>query len=163
LKTQWVPLISRLLWIVPAILLFLCLNQAKVAVDIKYTLENGKDTVANVLEMRVNDRVDIPFGYVSLQVPLEDGTDLVQEKMALPYTLIPHVQHQDQLDVHVLVGASQQIVISKIAATQWKMAALQSSMCLVGFIMSAVGVFLWNRLLRKKGDPAEESPNLSLS
>ena len=111
------------------------------ASDIKYTLENGSDKVANVLELRVNDRVDIPFGYVSLQVPLDDGTELVQEKMALPYTLIPQVQYQETLDVHVLIGASQQIVISQIASTQWKMAALQSSMCLVGFLMSAVGVF----------------------
>ena len=147
----------------PAILFFLCLNQAKVAVDIKHTLENGASAIANVIDVRVNDRVDIPFGYVSLQVPLEDGTDLVQEKMALPYTLLPHVQYEETLDVHVLVGASQQIVIARIASTQWKMAALQSAMCLVGFIMSGVGVYLWNRLLRKKGDPAEGSPNLSLS
>lgn len=163
MKNKWVPIVSRFLWIVPAILLFLCINQAKVAVDIKHTLENGAESIANVLELRVNDRVDIPFGYVSLQVPLEDGTDLVQEKMSLPYTLIPHVQNKETLDVHVLVGASQQIVISQIASTQWKMAAMQSAMCLVGFIMAAVGVFLWNRLLRKKGDPAEGSPNMSLS
>lgn len=157
------PFISRLLWAVPLILIFLSLNQAKVALDIKHTLENGAETTANVIEMRVNDRVDIPFGYVSLQVPLEDGSELVQEKMSLPYTLIPYVQHQETLDVRVLLGASQQIVISQIASTQWKMAALQSAMCFVGFLMAATGVFIWNRYLSKKGDPAEGSPNLSLS
>ena len=157
------PFISRLLWGVPLILLFLCLNQAKVAVDIKHTLENGAEAIANVLEVRVNDRVDIPFGYVSLQVPLEDGSELVQEKMALPYTLLPQVQYQETLDVRVLVGASQQIVIAPIASTQWKMAAMQSAMSLVGFLMAATGVFFWNRLLKKKGDPAEGSPKWSIS
>ena len=163
MNIKWVPLISRLLWGVPALLLFLSINQAIVATDIKHTLEHGADAIANVLEMRVNDRVDIPFGYVSLQVPLKDGTDLVQEKMALPYTLLPQVQHQETLDVRVLKGASQQIVISKIASTQWKMAAMQSAMCLVGFIMAGLGVFFWNRYLNRKGDPAERSPHVSAS
>ena len=146
------------MWVVPGILIFLCVNQAKVAFDIKHTLENGSEAVADVLEIRVNDRVDIPFGYVSLKVPLDDGADLVQEKMALPYTLLPQVKNAETLDVRVLVGASQQIVISQIASTQWKMAAMQSAMCLVGFLIAGTGVFFWNRMLKEKGDPAERSP-----
>ena len=146
------------MWIVPFVLLFLCLNQAKVAVDIKHTLENGKDATADVLEMKVTDRADIPFGYVSLRVPLENGNELVQEKMSLPYTLLPQVKNQETLDVRVLIGASQQIVISQIASTQWKMAALQSVMCFFGFLMMGTGVFLWNKYLKRKGDPAERSP-----
>ena len=161
MNIKWVPLVARIMWVVPFLLMFLCLNQAKVAVDIKHTLENGREAIADVLELKVNDRVDIPFGYVSLRVPLEDGGELVQEKMSLPYTLLPQVKNQETLDVRVMVGASQQIVISQIASTQWKMAALQSAMCLVGFLMAGTGVLLWNRMLKNKGDPAEGSPQIT--
>ena len=146
--------IARLLWIVPAALLFLTLNQAKVASDLRYTLTNGIEAVAEVLEVRVNERVDVPFGYVSLRVPLADGGEIVQEKMALPYTLLPAVRHAETLDVRIFPEADQQIVIADIAQTQWKIAAIQALMSLVAMLIAAAGVYAWNRLLKKKGDPA---------
>ena len=142
------------MWIAPVALLLLSLNQAKVAYDLHYTLTNGIEAVADVIDVEVNERVDIPYGYVSLKVDLEDGRQIVQEKMSLPYTLLPSVRYETELDVRVFPEADQQIVITQIASTQWKIAALQSAMGFAGFLLAAIGVFAWNRLLRKKGDPA---------
>lgn len=142
------------MWALPAVLLLLALNQAKVAYDLHYTLNNGIAAVADVIEVEVNDRVDIPYGYVSLRVALEDGKEIVQEKMSLPYTLLPKVRYEEQLDVRVFLEANQQIVIMEIASTQWKIAAIQSLILIVGFLMAAGGVFAWNRYLKQKGDPA---------
>ncbi len=151
------------MWVIPASLLFLAINQARVAVDIRHTLEQGADAVAEVIEFRINERVDIPFGYISLRVDLEGGASLVKEKMALPYTLLPQVRYLDSVDVRVLPGASQPIVIAEIASTQWKMAGLQSLICLVGFLMAGAGVFFWNRMLYQKGDPAEASSGVAMT
>ena len=146
--------IARFLWVVPIALFLLTLNQAKVAYDLHFTLNNGISAVADVLEVEVNERVDIPYGYVSLRVDLEDGREFVQEKMSLPYTLLPSVRYEDQLAVRVFPESAQPIVIETIASTHWKIAAIQSLMGFVGFLLAAAGVYGWNRLLNKKGDPA---------
>ena len=162
MQKSWTRVTAKVLWIVPLFLVLLAINQAIVALDIKHTLDNGKEKVADVLEVRVNDRVDIPFGYVSLKVELDSGQELVQEKMALPYTLLPQVKNQEQLRVYILPEARQKVVIAGIASTQWKMAGMQSAICFFAFIMAGIGVFSWNRFLKKKGDPAErESPSIS--
>ena len=133
------------------------MNQAKVAYDLHYTLNNGIAAVAEVLEVEVNERVDIPYGYVSLRVGLEDGREIVQEKMSLPYTLLPAVRYEDQLDVRVYPDSDQPIVIQEIASTHWKIAAIQSLMGFVGFLLATAGVYGWNRLLNSKGDPASST------
>ncbi|MFK7844634.1 MAG: hypothetical protein AB8G77_04980, partial [Rhodothermales bacterium] len=56
--------VARFLWIVPVALLLLSLNQAKVGYDLRYTLNNGIAALADVLEVEINERVDIPYGYV---------------------------------------------------------------------------------------------------
>ena len=153
--------IARWLWVIPVALLLLTLNQAKVAYDLHYTLNNGISAVADVLKVEVNDRVDIPYGYVSLRVALEDGREIVQEKMSLPYTLLPAVRYAEQLDVRVFPDADQPIVISEIASTQWKIAGIQSLMGFVGFLLVTAGVYGWNRLLDKSGDPADRAVSAS--
>lgn len=151
--------IARFAWIVPVGLLLLTLNQAKVAYDLHYTLNNGIPAVADVLEVEVNERVDIPYGYVSLRVNLEDGREIVQEKMSLPYTLLPQVRYEDKLDVRVYPEAAQQIVIKQIASTHWKIAGIQALMGFTGCLLAAAGVYGWNRMLRKNGDPAFQHLN----
>ncbi len=154
MKKDAIHQIARTLWIVPVALLLLTLNQAKVAYDLHYTLNNGIAAIAEVLEVVVNERVDIPYGYVSLKVGLEDGREIKQEKMSLPYTLLPQVRYADQLEVRVFPESDQPIVIQEIASTQWKIAAIQSLMGFVAFLLAFAGVFAWNRLLSKKGDPS---------
>ena len=158
-KSSSVRVVARLLWLVPVALLSLAIYQAKVALDLRYTLENGIEAVAEVLEFQVNERVDIPFGFGSLRVPLPDGRELVREKMSLPYTLLPQIRYKETLDVRVYPDADQPIVIVEIARTQWKIAAIQALMSFVAFLLAGAGVYGWNRLLARKGDPATRSSN----
>ena len=141
--------IARLAWIVPAALLLLSLNQAKVAYDLRQTLNLGVEAVAEVLEYRLEERVDIPFGYVSLKVPLPEGGEIIQEKMSLPYTLMGRIRHQETLNVRVFPEADQQIVILEVVETQWKIAAIQALICFATFLMAGAGVFGWNRLIKR--------------
>lgn len=160
-----VRLVAKLLWIGPAILFFLTINQVLVAIDLKETLENGVNVIAKVTEFDKVDRADVTYGFVSLAIPMEDGSTLVREKLSLPYTLLPMVEGAEELEVIVMPGANQEIVIASIASTQWKIAAIQGLIAFGAFVLFAAGVIWWNRYLKNVGDPAYQqlitSPELT--
>ncbi|MFQ5570610.1 MAG: DUF3592 domain-containing protein [Rhodothermales bacterium] len=141
--------VARLLWVLPGILLFLTVNQAKVAVDIRTTWEKGTPAIAEVFAYENSDRADVTFGYVSLRVPLGDGEVLTKDRLSLPKTLLPRLEGQASLDVRVRPGTAQEVVIAKLMPAHWLIAASQSGMGLIGALLFGAGVFWWNRYLRR--------------
>ena len=143
-------LIARLLWIFPVILLFLTAYLAKAAVDIKKTLDEGELVRAEVLELYKTDRVDVTYGFARLRVPLEGR--FVDRKLSMPTSFIEQLQGSDSLDVRVRPGHDQEIVIVEVARPQWRMAAINASISLLGFILLSIAILSWNRYLRRRGD-----------
>ena len=150
-------IIARLLWIAPALLLFLTINQAKVALALRATWETGVPSTAEVLTFENSNRADVTYGYVSLRVPLPDGGEMVKEKMSLPHSLLPRIEGQETLDVRVQPGAAQAVVIAHLMPTHWLIAASQAGISIIGALMFFAGFFWWNRYLKKKGDPARRT------
>lgn len=144
---------ARLLWIIPAILLFLTINQLLVALDLRDTLNRGEPVTAEVLEMYTTNRVDVTNAYVLLRVPTDDG--FVERKLYMPISLVSALEGEDSLDVRVMPGDDQDIVITAVARPQWHMAAINSGISFIGLVLVTIGVFAWNRYLRRKGDPAD--------
>ncbi len=147
-------LVARLMWLVPILLLLLAFYQVKVSHDIRETLAAGEPAVAAVTRYTRVDRKDVTQAELDLRVTLADGTVLEREKLALPYSLAFLVE-RDTLDVLVLLGTGQEIVIRSVAASQSRIAALNAAICFVGFLLFGVAVGLWNRYLRRYGDPSE--------
>lgn len=153
-------LVARLAWVLPLFFLGLTVHQANVALDIRKTLDRGTLATAEVTEVHEENRVDVTFDWVSLRVPLEDGSVMVKDKLALPHSLVPLLKTEDDepretVDVRVDPGADQEVVILSVASTQWRIAAMNSAIGGVAFLIFAVGVFYWNRSLETDGDPAE--------
>ena len=144
---------ARLLWIIPAILLFLTINQAKVALDLRNTLNRGVPATAEVVEIYQTNRVDVTYGYVDLRIAT--GDSVIERRLSMSVSLIPPLEGLDSLDVRILPGDEQSIVIEAIARPQWQMAAINSGISFIGLVLVTIGVWSWNRYLRKKGDPAE--------
>ncbi len=142
-------ILARVAWIIPFLLLALGVNQAKVAVDLRTTLSEGVEAVARVTEYERVDRADVTYGYVSVEVPLSDGTLLSREKLSLPYSLIQEIDGRDSLRVHVLPDGDQTIVIDDVVQTQWKIASIQSGISFLTAVMALVGVIGWNRTIRR--------------
>jgi len=142
--------VARALWGVPLLLLFLSFNQAKVAHDLRSTWNEGEQALAKVTEWERSNRADITYGYVSLQIPLQDGRILIKDKISLPYSLLPRLEGQRVLAVHVREGAAQEVVIDKIMPAHWLIAASQFGMSLLGAILFFVGAWWWNGHLRKQ-------------
>lgn len=154
--------VARLLWAVPALLLFLTINQIDVARDIQRTLEEGTPAVARIIGFESSDRVDVTLDVVSLSVELPDGQVLEKRRMALPHAVAPLLEGKEELDVRVLPGSDQEIVITtaenqSIGRAQARIAAINAAMAFVGMVLAGFGVFAWNRYLARKGDPAYAS------
>lgn len=145
--------VARLLWIFPAILLFLTINQIKVALDVRETLNRGVPRTAEVVEIYKTNRVDVTYGYVQLRVPTDGG--VIERRLSMSISLLPELAGKDSVEVRLLAGEDQEIVVTAVARTQWRMAAINSAMSFVGLILLTIGVGAWNRYLRREGDPAD--------
>ena len=136
--------IARVAWLVPLSLLLLSLHQAKAARDLGVTLERGEEAVAEVTRYLRSDRKDVTQAEVDLRVTLADGSTLVHDRLALPYS-VAHRVEAESLAVRVIPGAAQEIVIVEIGPTQRRIALSNAAMSAVMLIMASIGVFAWNR------------------
>jgi hypothetical protein len=150
-----VRLIARLLWIAPAIPFFLIFHQAYTALELRKTLDEGERAMAEVLELESSSRVEISYDYITLRIPLADGTVIVKEEMSLPHTLVPVIEGKSELPVRVRLGSGQEVVLEDIGPLHWKLAFMNMGMSIFGFVILFAGVFAWNRYLAKEGDPAD--------
>ncbi len=151
--------VARILWASPIFLLALGIYQINVARQVRLTLDEGEEATAEVIEYKRVDRQDITFAEVSLRVRMKDGTTFLREKMSLPYSLSFRIKDERELSVRVMPGASQEVVIAEIAATQSRIAWMNAAISLVGCLLLAIAVFAWNRFLDRKGDPALAVPD----
>ena len=159
-----IRVVARLMWALPLLLLVLAINQAKVARDIRHTLEAGVPATAEITNVQKENRVDVTYDYVDLRIVLEDGRVLTKETFSLPHSMFPLIENQETVEVRVLPGAAQEVVIAStggpearlIARPQWRLAAINAAISAIGFLIFAAGVFAWNRYLGRRGDPAEK-------
>ena len=142
--------IARVLWVLPVLLLGLAANQAKVAIDLKTTWEQGEPAIAEVLAFESKNRADVTYGYLNLRVGLESGQVLTQEKMSLPQVFWNHVEGRDSLAVRVLTDAAQPIVIDRLMPGHWLIAAAQVGISFLGAMLIGVGAWAWNVQLRRR-------------
>ena len=147
--------VARFAWVVPVFFFLIALHQAKTSYDLNATLQNGTPATAEVVEVHEENRVDITFDWVRLRIPMEDGTVIETGKLALPHSLIPLVKDKETVAVRVAKDASQEVVITSIVNTQWRIAAINAAISFVAFLLFAVGVWYWNRSLQEEGDPAQ--------
>ncbi len=146
-------IVARLLWLAPALLLLLSINQIKVAYDLHHTLAEGTPAIAEVLAYGKVDRADVTFAFARLRVPIDDQ-HVIERELPLPLSLIPQVEGRETVNVLVLPGAAQEVVIEAIARPQWRMAAINAAMSFGAFLIFFFGVLAWNRYLTRRGDPA---------
>lgn len=149
--TRW---LTRAAWAIPVLLLGLSIHQVWVGLELRATLQQGEPAEAEITEVFSSDRAEIKYDYVSLRIPLGDGTVLTRERMSLPHTLIGVVEDRETIDVRVRRGASQEIVITEVANTQWRIALINAGMSAVLGLLVGIGLLWWSRTLRTEGDPS---------
>ncbi len=144
--------VARIAWLIPALLAALTLHQTFTAFQLNRTLEEGTPAWAEVTRYDRSDRKDVTNVSLDLLVHLSDGSTFERKNLALPYS-IGHRVESDTLQVTVLPGSGQEVVISEIGKTQVRIAGSNAAMSFIALIMAFVGVMAWNRLLKKTSAP----------
>jgi hypothetical protein len=147
--------IARTAWIIPVFFLGLFGHQTYVAYHLQKTLTEGQPATAEVLEVHMENRVDVTYDYASLRVELPDGQVITREKMSLPHSLVQLLENRETVDVRVRPGAVQEVVVAQFGATQWRIAAMNAAMALGAALVFGLGIYYWDRYLRREGDPSE--------
>ncbi len=148
--------VARVAWVVPVVLLALSVHQFVTAFNLTATLNNGQAAMAEVTRYERSDRKDVTHVELDLLVHMEDGTSFEKTRLALPYS-IGHRVEADSLDVTVLQGSGQEVVITEIGRTQISIAWSNGAMAFIVFLMAFVGVFSWNRWLGRKEEESGAS------
>ena len=149
--TRW---LTRAAWAIPILLVGLSAHQVWTGLALRETLQQGTPAQAEITDVFSSGRAEIKYDYVSLRVPMDDGTVITRERMSLPHTLIGVVEDRETIDVRVQPGATQEIVITEVANTQWRIAIINAAMSLVLGLVVGVGLAWWSRTLRAEGDPS---------
>jgi hypothetical protein len=153
--------IAQFAWLVPVLFFGLSLHQVKVAYDLHDTKLHGVEATAEVLEMHKGNRSDVTYDYASLRITLPDGEIMTRQKLSLPHGIVPPLMERETLKVRVRKEASIPIVITEtigptpVVDTQMRIAAINFAMSLGAALLFGVGIWYWNRSLRRDGDPAD--------
>lgn len=153
--------IAQFAWLAPILFFGLSLHQAKVAYDLHATKLHGVEATAEVLEMHKGNRSDVTYDYASLRTTLPDGETLTRRKLSLPHGIVPPLLERETLRVRVQKEASIPIVITEpigptpVVDTQMRIAAINCFMSLGAALLFWIGIWFWNRSLRRDGDPAD--------
>jgi len=152
--------IAQIAWILPLFFAGISLHQAKVVYDLNTTKTQGTEVTAEVAELHVETRADVTYDYVSLRIPMPDGSVLTRDRLSLPHAIAPALEGKEELTVRVLPEASRSVVVTEpigptpVVNTQMRIAGINALMSLGAALLFGLGVFYWNRSLRREGDPA---------
>ena len=156
--TRW---IARIGWLLPLLFLGLALHQGKVAYDLHITKTQGTAATAEVQEVKVSNRTQVTYDYVSLRVPMPDGSVHTRERLSLPHGVVPPLKEKETLAVRVAPDARRSVVVTEsikaipVVDTQIRIAGINALMSLSAALLFGVAILFWNRSLRREGDPAE--------
>jgi len=141
--------VARVAWVIPAVIFLLSVHQIWTAVNLRATLDDGEATWAEVTRYERSDRKDVTQVELDLLIHRSDGSTFEHNRLALPYS-IGHRVETDTLDVTILEGSSQEVVITSIGRTQVRIAWSNAAMSFIAFLMAFVGVFSWNRFQSRR-------------
>ena len=153
--------VAQAAWLVPLLFFGLSLHQAKVTYDLHATKVDGVSATAEVLTIHKGNRSDVTYDFVSLRVSLPGGETLTRKKLSLPHGLVPPLMDREQLQVRVQKEASIPIVITEkigptpVVDTQMRIAGINGLMSFGAALLFGIGIWFWNRSLRREGDPAD--------
>jgi len=144
--------IARLMWVLPLILVVITLSLVRAGLNQRATLESGELVSARVVGKVIRNRADITYGHIDLMVAVPDS-DSLAVRLPLPLSLLMSIQDLEEVDVRLVSDAAQPVMIERIAHAQWRMSLIQAAMSFMLALLVGWGVFAWNRLLSREGDP----------
>ena len=149
------PLVARLLWALPLLMLTIAITLTTSGMQQRETAEEGTTVDAEVVSLNVRERAEITRGAVTLRYTPPTATASIEREVELPLAFLRELEGREGEIIPIRVQeASDQIVLGEHPRAQWIMTFSFAAMALIGAIGLAWLVAGWNRFLRTHGDPA---------
>jgi len=149
-----VKFIAKALWLVPLLMFIYSFYLLRAGLDQKSTAESGFQTTAEVTKVDVGQRSEITYGEMDLEFVDSDGNQ-VAETLPLPLSLLFMVRDEKTVEITYDPDSSKPVVINRISRALWRMSLINALICFVSALLLIIPVFLWNRYLKKHGDPGK--------
>jgi len=152
--------VARIAWLVPLFFLGIAGHQTSVVFDLHTTKTEGVEATAEVRELHVETRSDVTYDFASLRIPMPDGSVVTRDRLSLPHGIAPALEGKETLKVRIKTDDSEVVITERIGSTpvvetQIRIAGINGLMSLGAALLFGIGVFYWNRILRRDGDPAK--------
>ncbi|MEM6328518.1 MAG: hypothetical protein AAF791_15490 [Bacteroidota bacterium] len=157
------PIVARLLWALPALMVVIAVGLVIAGVEQRETSASGVPVEAAVTAMEVRERSEITHGMVRLRYLPPAQTDSVERWVEFPLAFVKDIEQQYEADSSLVLPvrvseANDQIILREYSRVQWVMTFAFAAMAAVGGIGLAFLVGGWNRFLAREGDPALRDP-----
>ncbi|MEM1117532.1 MAG: hypothetical protein AAF845_11230 [Bacteroidota bacterium] len=164
------PVIARLLWAMPLLLLVIAVATTRAGLDQRTVDAEGTLVEAEVTGLNLRERSEITTGQVGLRYTPPGAPEAVERQVELPIILLKGIEvdlaavpEGETMRLPIIVSdATDQIVLASHRRGQWLLTFSLAGMALIGAIVSAVLVGGWNRFLAREGDPALRGPGAAL-
>lgn len=150
------PLVARLLWALPALLLVIAAFLLWAGLEQRGAALDGVPVKADVLGIDTSERSEIARGDVRLRFVPPGETVAVERSIEMPLTFLKSIEARKLEQITVLARPGRdQIVLEPYKRPQWILSLSFAAMALIGAIGLSVMVRGWNRFLAEHGDPSE--------
>lgn len=157
------PVVAKLLWALPLLMLVISVLLVSSALDQRETAEFGVPVDADVMALEVRERSEITHGMVQLRYLPPASADSVERWIEMPLAFIKEIESMYDADSALTLPlrvseTNDQVIWRAYSRAQWVMSFAFAGMAFVGFVGLAVLVGGWNRYLAREGDPALRDP-----
>ncbi len=152
------PIVARLLWALPLLLVVIAVQLTFTGFEQRQTAEFGTGVEAQVLDVEVRERSEITHGMVKLRYTPPEASAPVERFIELPLAFMKEIQYAYEADSSLVVpirvqAGSDQVILDAFSRVQWVMTFSFAAMAGFGAICLAWLVGGWNRFLSREGDP----------
>lgn len=149
------PVVARLLWLLPLLMLLISGALLRAGVGQKNAADYGEIIEARIDSLDVRERAEITHAAVYLSYTAPNGTVVNRQPVEMQLVFIKQLEGREGETIQIRVDEeSGQIVGEEHSRAQWILTLSFSAMALSGALGLAWMVASWNRFLGNEGDPA---------
>lgn len=138
-----------LIWILPAYMLFISVQQAMVYKSSIDTYENGTTYLAQVTDFEIKQIAAQSNGYVNIRFEIDDGTT-IDRRLSLSIQMAQQILESPTIPVRYREGAFTDIVMMPTFYLQKSTSLFNMCIAIVGLLATLLVAYLVHRYARGK-------------
>lgn len=141
--------VLSLIWIIPAYLIFLVIQQGMVYMGTQTTFAKGEQYEAEIMDLEIKQIAAQSNGFVVLRFETEDGTT-IERKKTLSIQMAQQILQSPSVLISYRPNGYPEIVIHPTYAIQVKTSFYNMAVAIVGAIVMVIAAFYIQRYSNRK-------------